>query len=304
MWNSENRVLPEIPRNVHQNPLLSPSYTPSPALGLAMQTTRPRQPVALSTPPPGRQASRISAPSIPPRRSSMAAFKNDTRSHQHASQCLSSEYSTLTDFSGHSGSSEYPDVADASGRSNLSDSLSYLSIGSVRSRTRSLGGPPFKESKTSIIGGLRALHRTLSPFLHQALQGLSPASGKGLYSFPRRGKQRLSRVLPRLLRRKRPLRVLPPWSRLGKWRLTTTSSRLPRQKCLICTEQQSILHFPQRPITATCTHEASICLGCISQSITAQMETLMWDQLACPLCPALLTFADMKAWAKGKDFER
>ncbi len=294
---------PDISRRVHQYPLVF-FYPRSSALGLAMQTTRMRQPVALSTPPHSRQASHTSAPSIPPRRSSMAAVKNDTRSYQHVSQRPSSEFTSFTKSSGLSGISEDSGIASASGISNLSDSLDYLSIGSVMSQMRSPGAPPSGKTKPSIISGLRTLRRTLSPFPHQALQGLSPSPNKGLYSFPRRGKQRLSRVLPRLLRRKRPLQILPPWSRLGKWRLRTTNSRLPRQECPICTEQHSILHFPQRPIRATCTHEASICLACISQAITAQMEMLMWDQLACPLCPALLTFEDLKAWAKGKDFER
>ncbi len=267
-----------------------------------MQTTRPQQPVALLGPPPIRQASRMSAPSIPPHWSSMAAFKDDTRSHQHVSQ-RPPEYFSFTEASRLSGISDGSDVASASGSSDLSDSLGYLCIGSVMSQIDSPGGPP-RETKTSIIGGLRALRRTLPPSPHQALQSLSPTPGKGLYSFPRRGKQSLSRVLPRLLGRKRPLRILAPRLRLEKWRLRTTNPRPPKQECPICTEQQSIMKFPQRPITATCTHEASICLACISQSITAQMETLMRDQLACPLCPVLLTFADMKAWAKGKDFER
>jgi len=255
-------------------------HLPSPAVGLVMQTTRLRQPVALFTPPPSQQASRISAPSIPPRRSFMAASKNDARSHQHAPQHPFSKYSSFTESSGLSGISNGSDIASASGCSNLSDSLDYLSIGGARPQTGFPGGLPSRETKTSVFSGLRALRRTMSPFPHQALQGLSPTPGKGLYSFPRRGKQHLSRVLPCLLRRKRPLRILPPWSRLGNWRLRTTNSQLPRQECPICTEQQSILYFPQRPITAACTHEASICLGCISQTITAQMETLMWDQLA------------------------
>jgi len=268
-----------------------------------MEITRPRQAVALYTPHHSRQVPRTSAPSIPPRRSSMAALKNDTRSHQHVSQRPSSKDSSVTELTGRSGSLYYSNVASASGSSNLSDPLVYSSTGSVRSQMGSPGGPP-RETKTSTLGGLRALRRTLSPFPHQAFRGLSPAPSKGLYSSPRRGKRCLSRCLPRLLRRKRPLRILPPWSRLGEWRLRTAHSRLPRQECPICTEQQCILHFPQRAITATCTHEAIICLGCISQSITAQLETMVWDQLACPLCPALLTYADMKAWAKGKDFER
>lgn len=154
--------------------------------------------------------------------------RNDTRSYQHVSQRPSSEFTSFTKSSGLSGISEDSGIASASGISNLSDSLDYLSIGSVMSQMRSPGGPPSGKTKPSIVSGLRTLRRTLSPFPHQALQGLSPAPGKGLYSSPRRGKQRLSRCLPRFLRRKRPLRILPPWSRLGKWRLRTINPQLPR----------------------------------------------------------------------------
>jgi len=288
---------------VHQYPLVF-FYPRTSALGMAMQTTRPRQPVVFFTPPRSRQAFRMSAPSVPPRRSSMAALKNDNRSQQHESQPPSSRYSSFTKSSGLPAISDSSNIASASRSSNLTNSLDSLSIESARSRTRSPIGPSSREPKTSMIGGLKALRRTLSPNLHPTLQSLSPTAGKGFYSFPRRSKQRLSGVLPRLLRRKRPLRILPPWSKLRQWRLRTKNLKFPKQECPICTEQQSILHYPQRPITAACAHEANICLGCVSQSITAQMETLMWDQLACPLCAALLTFADMKMWAKGKDFER
>ena len=113
-----------------------------------------------------------------------------------------------------------------------------------------------------------------------------------------------SRLLPRLTRRRSSLGTSSSESRRRKLRLRPTNPRVPGLQCPICTEQESLFNFPQRRITSTCTHRPNICLQCVSQSVKVQMETKMWDQLACPLCPELLTFADMQAWASSDDFER
>lgn len=77
-----------------------------------------------------------------------------------------------------------------------------------------------------------------------------------------------------------------------------------RQECPICNEQRRLALYPERRITQACEHEPEICLSCIKQSISAQMTSVTWDQLACPLCPALLSHGDMKAWAENNDFDR
>lgn len=76
------------------------------------------------------------------------------------------------------------------------------------------------------------------------------------------------------------------------------------EECQICTERHNLNAFPQGMITPGCNHVVDICLACLEESIHVQMETKIWKDLACPLCPALLGYADMQAWAGKVDFER
>lgn len=76
------------------------------------------------------------------------------------------------------------------------------------------------------------------------------------------------------------------------------------EECLVCTERQTLESFPQGSVTPECEHESTICLACLDDSIHAQMESKLMKDLACPLCPALLGYADMNAWAGKEDFER
>ncbi|KAF7898182.1 hypothetical protein EAF00_004628 [Botryotinia globosa] len=73
------------------------------------------------------------------------------------------------------------------------------------------------------------------------------------------------------------------------------------KECSICAEELALADFPNR-ITAGCAHDSSCCNGCISHSIGVQIETIKWDQLACPECPELLSFDDVKSFASEADF--
>ncbi|KAF7889978.1 uncharacterized protein EAF02_002393 [Botrytis sinoallii] len=75
------------------------------------------------------------------------------------------------------------------------------------------------------------------------------------------------------------------------------------KECSICAEELALADFPDR-ITAGCAHDSSCCNGCLSQSICVQIETIQWDQLACPECPELLSFDNVKSFASEADFIR
>lgn len=75
------------------------------------------------------------------------------------------------------------------------------------------------------------------------------------------------------------------------------------KECSICAEELALADFPNR-ITAGCAHDSSCCSGCLSQSIGVQIETIQWDQLACPECPELLSFDNVKSFASEADFIR
>ena len=54
--------------------------------------------------------------------------------------------------------------------------------------------------------------------------------------------------------------------------------------CGVCWDQVAVDDFIQGKLMPECEHEANICRSCLAQSITAQLESKLWNQLTCPLC--------------------
>ncbi|KAI9737847.1 MAG: hypothetical protein M1834_009216 [Cirrosporium novae-zelandiae] len=75
-------------------------------------------------------------------------------------------------------------------------------------------------------------------------------------------------------------------------------------ECTVCYEPLIVDSTPLRRITEGCTHEPDVCLDCLAQSITAQAEQNVWDQIHCPTCQARLRFLDIKEFATPVIFER
>lgn len=54
--------------------------------------------------------------------------------------------------------------------------------------------------------------------------------------------------------------------------------------CGVCWEQVAVVDFIQGKLMPECEHEANVCRSCLAQSITAQLDSKLWNQLTCPLC--------------------
>ncbi|KAI0159554.1 hypothetical protein GGR57DRAFT_428662 [Xylariaceae sp. FL1272] len=77
------------------------------------------------------------------------------------------------------------------------------------------------------------------------------------------------------------------------------------ETCSICADDKRVSEMPhKRLITAHCSHTATACNDCVAQWITSSMETVPWDRLKCPECPALFTFANVKKFATRDTFKR
>jgi hypothetical protein len=74
--------------------------------------------------------------------------------------------------------------------------------------------------------------------------------------------------------------------------------------CQVCEEDINRDDNPILRITGTCQHEPTICRECMSYSIRSQLEDKAWNRLACPLCPEMLSFEDVKNLATPEIFER
>ncbi|KAF2482800.1 hypothetical protein BDY17DRAFT_236396, partial [Neohortaea acidophila] len=76
-----------------------------------------------------------------------------------------------------------------------------------------------------------------------------------------------------------------------------------RKDCSTCGRTLSPGSFP-KAATSNCKHKATACKACLKKWITAQLDTVTYDNLACPECPQLLTNQDVKANATKPTYER
>jgi hypothetical protein len=74
--------------------------------------------------------------------------------------------------------------------------------------------------------------------------------------------------------------------------------------CVVCVETRSLHHFPQRAITAQCTHEVNTCRHCLRGWIRSEFKSKVWDLLDCPECRARMAYEDVKEFAPAEVFKR
>ena len=67
--------------------------------------------------------------------------------------------------------------------------------------------------------------------------------------------------------------------------------------CSICMELLSLGRFPDRHITSHCNHPPTICLDCLAQAITSELDNKAWDRLTCPLCSSKMESWDIEKFA-------
>lgn len=70
--------------------------------------------------------------------------------------------------------------------------------------------------------------------------------------------------------------------------------------CEICFDQDA----KQNMLSEKCEHEGAVCLDCLAQAITAQLERKRWNELTCPLCPAILDSNTVEKYAPEETVQR
>ena len=75
-------------------------------------------------------------------------------------------------------------------------------------------------------------------------------------------------------------------------------------ECMACLETLTAVVTPTRRITEACNHDPLICLNCLAQSISSQIDSKIWSQIDCPTCKARLNYDDIKAFATDPVFQR
>ena len=60
-------------------------------------------------------------------------------------------------------------------------------------------------------------------------------------------------------------------------------------ECIVCLEPKAASDFPTKPLTVTCEHPPSTCLGCIRIAIAVNLDTKPLSRIACPECEEILS---------------
>ena len=67
--------------------------------------------------------------------------------------------------------------------------------------------------------------------------------------------------------------------------------------CQICLDHLPKAQIPNAKITDHCDHVTAACLDCLSQFLNAQIGTVTWDRIGCPICPSMLGFTEIEKYA-------
>lgn len=70
--------------------------------------------------------------------------------------------------------------------------------------------------------------------------------------------------------------------------------------CEVCYDQDA----KPRKLGPDCEHEGGVCLECLAKAITTQMERKRWNELTCPLCPAVLDSNTVEKYAPEETVRR
>jgi hypothetical protein len=76
-------------------------------------------------------------------------------------------------------------------------------------------------------------------------------------------------------------------------------------ECQVCLEKKWRADFPARNPTDNCDHDPTDCCNiCLSQTITTEFESNIWDDIRCPTCNLQLLHKDVREFAAPEIFER
>ncbi|KAA8569395.1 hypothetical protein EYC84_001040 [Monilinia fructicola] len=73
------------------------------------------------------------------------------------------------------------------------------------------------------------------------------------------------------------------------------------QECLICAEELTTASFPHQ-ISADCMHRPTCCSACLSRYLEEQINDKPRGQIACPECPIILSYDNVKSLAREEHF--
>lgn len=79
---------------------------------------------------------------------------------------------------------------------------------------------------------------------------------------------------------------------------------LSRRTCTVCDTNKGSNQFPSSTKVSSHDHEANVCRACYMVHIQVEIDSKMWDQVACPECAVLLGYEEVKNMTNAEDFSK
>ncbi|THW95736.1 hypothetical protein D6D15_01245 [Aureobasidium pullulans] len=79
---------------------------------------------------------------------------------------------------------------------------------------------------------------------------------------------------------------------------------LSRRTCTVCDTNKGSNQFPSSTKVSSHDHGANVCRACYMIHIQVEIDSKMWDQVACPECAVLLGYEEVKNMTNAEDFSK
>ncbi|THY16305.1 hypothetical protein D6D01_07734 [Aureobasidium pullulans] len=79
---------------------------------------------------------------------------------------------------------------------------------------------------------------------------------------------------------------------------------LSRRTCTVCDTNKGSNQFPSSTKVSSHDHGANVCRACYMLHIHNEIDSKMWDQVACPECAVLLGYEEVKNMTNAENFKK
>jgi hypothetical protein len=77
-----------------------------------------------------------------------------------------------------------------------------------------------------------------------------------------------------------------------------------KPRCVVCGTKKYFNQFPGQAKVSSHDHGANVCRSCYVSHLKVEIDSKIWDEVACPECPVRLTYNEIENMADAEDFAK
>jgi hypothetical protein len=77
-----------------------------------------------------------------------------------------------------------------------------------------------------------------------------------------------------------------------------------KPRCIVCGTKKYFNQFPGQAKVSSHDHGANVCRSCYVSHLKVEIDSKIWDEVACPECPVRLTYNEIENMADAEDFAK